>query len=270
MSGIPRPRHAIGGATLRLVAWIAALAIVMLPLIAVVNGWIAVGHWPFRQLKLDAPYARVSAEQVRAAVLPQLEPGFFAVDLAAVRAAVEQLPWVATAEVRKRWPDLLEIRLTERVAVAVWGDRRLVDAHGELFAVPGEAAPAGLPRLSGTDARAAEVLAFYDVVRRRFAGSGLALAGVALSERGSWTLELVTGARVVVGREAPHERIARFVEALPRIAEDPAALLVSADLRYANGFAAAWRAPEPAPEAPAAPADAPPAALDDDVPGNPA
>ena len=46
-----------------------------------------------------------AATGVRAAVLPQVQRGFFAVDLKEVRAAVSALPWVEKVEVRKRWPD---------------------------------------------------------------------------------------------------------------------------------------------------------------------
>jgi len=109
-----------GSAPLRLVSWVAALGLVALPIVGVVNGWFAADRWPFRQLKIDAEFTRVSAEQVRSAVAGSLERGFFAVDLDEVRRAVEELPWIEAAEVRKRWPDLIEVRAIERRAVAVW------------------------------------------------------------------------------------------------------------------------------------------------------
>jgi len=241
----------------RLAAWILALALVALPIVGLVNGWLASDRWPFRNLEVEAEFSRVSAEQLRAAVTPQLEQGFFAVELDRVRQSVEALPWVESARVRKRWPDQLEMRVVERKAVAVWADSRLVSTAGELFAIPGDVAPEGLPRLAGPEDRALEVLEFYAEARESMAGSGYAVAGAALSSRGSWSLALANGARIVIGREAPQDRLARFIDTLPRVAAAPGAVWIRADLRYANGYALAWRLPEPA--APA-PSDLPPPA----------
>lgn len=243
----------MSGFLLRLAAWLAALALVALPLVGLVNGWFAAGRWPFRALDVEASFERVSAEQLRAAIAPHLVPGFFAVDLERVRRAVESLPWVEAAYVRKRWPDRLELRVIEREAAAVWGDERLVSSAGELFAVPGEVAPDGLPRLAGPADRAHDVLEFWRHARDALAGSGHAAAGAALSHRGSWSLALDNGARVVIGRESPEARLERFIDTLPRIAAADGAVWVRADLRYANGYALEWRMPEPAPPAPATP-----------------
>lgn len=251
--------RAAGGVMLRFAGWLLALALVALPIVGVVNGWFAADRWPFRQLRIDATFERVNAEQVRAAAIPHLGVGFFAVDLGAVRRAVEQVPWVEQVEVRKRWPDLLEVRLVERRAVASWGDGRLVSSAGELFAVPGEA-PQGLPRLAGPEQRAAEVLAFYRESATAFERSGLVPAALSLSGRGSWTLELASGQRIAIGQEAPRERLLRFIELLPR-AESAGTALAHADLRYANGFAIQWQAVAPlAPPLPAPIPDAAPAA----------
>jgi cell division protein FtsQ len=241
-----------GGVGLRLVAWLAALAVVALPVVGVVNGWFASDRWPFKQLRVDATFERVNADQVRSVVSPHLGSGFFAVDLAAVRHAVEQVPWVETVEVRKRWPDLLEVRLIERRAEAVWGDNRLVSSNGELFAVPGGTAPEGLPQLDGPDTRVAEVLEFHRVATGLLEGTGQRPASVRLSRRGAWSVGLVSGAVLEIGRSDPRERLQRFVTALARI--ESAAPLLRADLRYANGFAIEWQPPTP----PATP-DTPPA-----------
>ena len=241
----------MSGFAFKLAAWLLALALVALPIVGLVNGWFASDRWPFRTLEVEAEFTRVNAEQLRSAIAPQLDAGFFAADLDRVRRAVESLPWVERAQVRKRWPDRLEVRVIERKAAAVWGDERLVSTAGELFAVPGELAPQGLPRLAGPEDRALEVLDFFGRAREVLAGSGLPLAGAALSNRGSWSLALDSGARIVIGREAPQERLARFVETLPRIAVGDSAVWVRADLRYANGYALEWRMPSPAAPPPA-------------------
>jgi cell division protein FtsQ len=259
MSARHFPSRMHGGVAMNVAAWLAALALVALPLVGVMNGWFASDRWPFRQMKIDAEFRRVNAEQVRSAAAPQLARGFFAVDLASVQRAIEQVPWVERAEVRKHWPDLLEVRVVEREAVAVWGDHRLVSRGGELFAVPGNTAPEGLPALAGPDARVADVLSFHGRINEALRGSGLQASGLVLSDRGGWTVQLANGAEIVIGRDQAEQRLARFIAALPRLDTGALALLARADLRYANGFA--LRLAEPAPESiPTLPQVPPPAA----------
>ena len=74
------------------------------------------------------------------------------IDERAADRAVEALPWVKEATVRRQWPGQVRIRLTEREPVAVTeaepGAMALIDATGrvlEWVPVP----PAGLPVLAG-------------------------------------------------------------------------------------------------------------------------
>ena len=225
---------------IRLLAWAFALLLVALPLVAVVNGWVAADHWPIQRLRLTAEYERVNAEQVRAAVAPQLGRGFFAIDLAQVRTAIAALPWVEQVEVRKRWPDLIEVTLREHRPYARWGRDRLLSDRGALFSATGQEALQGLPELAGPDARVAEVVALYAQAQKIFAGTGLSVVGVRLSARGSWRLALGNGAQVVVGRADPEPRLQRLVRVLPQLLSGAAQPFERIDLRYTNGFAVRW------------------------------
>ena len=107
-------------ALLRILAWVLAVSLVALPVAAVLNGWIAGSRWPMRHLVVTGEFRQVSDARVRRAVLPLVQHGFFAVDLAQVRGVLSRLPWVQRVEVRKRWPDRLEVSLLEYGAVAKW------------------------------------------------------------------------------------------------------------------------------------------------------
>jgi cell division protein FtsQ len=246
-------------AAIRLIAWSLALLLVTLPVVAVLNGWIAADHWPIQRLRLTAEYERVSAEQVRSAVAPQLGRGFFAIDLAEVQRAVSALPWIDRVEVRKRWPDLIEITLREHRAYARWGADRLLSDRGQLFTASGLEQLQGLPLLDGPDARVGDVVALHAEAQRILTGTGLAVQGVRLSARGSWTLTLANGARLVLGRDDPRPRLRRLVRVLPQLLAGEARGFERIDLRYTNGFAVRWSpaldstTPVPAGAAPQAP-----------------
>ena len=142
-------------ALLRMLAWTLALALVALPVVAAVNGWMGAGHWPLRTLRVHGELQRVDPQRLRATVLPYAAKGFFAVSLGDAQAAVARLPWVERAEVRKRWPDVLEITIVEHRPFAHWGKDRLLSQHGRLFPRQGAPVPDGLPMLDGPDARVA-------------------------------------------------------------------------------------------------------------------
>ena len=241
------------GGAIRFAGWVAALALLALPVVGVLEGWLVAGRWPVRYLTLEAPFVHVHAAQVRAVAAPLLARGFFAIDLNQVQRAVAALPWVASAQVRKRWPDTVTIRIAERAPWARWTGGRLIATDGTVFSVPDAATLGGLPQLAGPDARLADVIAFYRVAAAACAAHGLHVAAVDLTGRGSYALTLAGGARISVGHEQPTRRLARFLAVWPQLASAHPQGFEYADLRYTNGFAVKWP-PEPPSAAPAAPA----------------
>jgi len=227
-------------AMLRLVGWLLALALVALPVVAVLNGWIGANQWPLKRLRVTGEFERVDAAQLRKTLLPYAQRGFFAVDLPAAQDAVAKLPWVERAEVRKRWPDVLEVSVAEHKPFARWGEDRLLSEHGKLFPVAGIQVPDGLPQFSGPDARVVDVVALYNESRELFAPVGMDVRRVEVDQRGSWTLALGNGAQIVVGRSEARARLSRFVRLLPQLLTQRAQMLARADLRYTNGFSLSW------------------------------
>lgn len=224
----------------RLVGWSVALVLVALPVLGLMQGWFAAASWPIRTLTVHAEYRHVSARAIRAAVLPCIGKGFFATRLDKVQAALDALPWVATAEARKRWPDTLVITLRERQPFAHWNTDELLDRRGQPFAVPGAGQVTGLPHLSGPPGRLADVIRFYMQVRGELGAVGLHVTGTHLDSRGGWSLDLADGARLVIGRADPEQRLARFIRVYPELAGTHQQRFAYADLRYTNGFAVRW------------------------------
>jgi cell division protein FtsQ len=211
--------------------------------------WWAVRHPLFAigGITVQGDVTHNSAATLRANVAPQLAGNFFTVDLAATRKAFEDVPWVRQAVVRREFPNRLRVVLQEHQPVALWGEdgsSRLVNSFGELFeANAGEVESEALPRLAGPDGQAAQVLAMYAAVAPLFEPLELAAEQLQLTGRGSWQLSLDTGATVELGRGEVADvlpRVQRFVDTLSQVTSRygrrPEAL-VSADLRYGDGFA---------------------------------
>lgn len=227
-------------AILRLVLWLLALAVVTLPVVAVLGGWVGAERWPLGRLRVHGTMAQVPAEQVQQLLLPYARAGYFAVDLQAAQDAVEALPWVRSAKVHKQWPDVLEVVVHEHRPVARWDDSSLLSAEGELIDTPPGLDVSQLPDLGGPLAHADEVIELYDYARGLFAGSGLAVQRLRLDARGSWQLRLDGDIEVVVGRQDARSRLQRFARVLPQLVAAQKAPITRADLRYTNGFTLSW------------------------------
>jgi cell division protein FtsQ len=100
--------------------------------------------------------SRVRPEELLALSPVRRGDHLLAVDPAVVEAGLRRHPWVASAEVRRRLPHDLEVRVVERraAAVAVLGDLYLVDGRGEVFkrAAPGDGLD--LPVITGIEREA--------------------------------------------------------------------------------------------------------------------
>lgn len=252
---------------LRLAAWCLALALLALPVIAVLTGNLAAGRWQVRQLELHAPLQRTTAAQVREVVMRHTGPGFFALPLADLRQDLQALPWVRSVQVRKRWPDTLVVRLHEHQPYAVWNDSTVVTRGGDLVPVPSLAGLETLPRLYGPAARLVEVVDFHARIATGATARSLDIVSVALSARGSWMLESRTGSRILLGRSEPAARLSRFADTVPALlARHPGHHLQRADLRYPNGYALSWQALPPPGTGAIDPDAAPPSASE---PGRP-
>src|SRR5690606_25038307 len=105
---LPRAGADAVHALARILAWTLAVALIALPVVAVVPGCIRPARWPRRTLRINDHLQQGDRARVREVVLPYAQQGFFAVRLDEARESVARLPWVEQADVGKRWPDVLE------------------------------------------------------------------------------------------------------------------------------------------------------------------
>ena len=210
--------------------------------------------FPLREVVVMTPLAQVTNAQLEYVARSSLRGNFFTVDLDDVRASFEKLPWVRRADVRRRWPGGVEVRLEEHVASAYWrvgetGDMRLVNRYGEVFSA---ASNAKMPVFSGPEGSSSVLLAKFDEFTGKLGPLGKQLVGVSLSAREAWQLKLDDGMIVELGRQqtkAPvRERLERFVEFYPSILTAARKRPEVVDMRYPKGFALRVNALAAAPE----------------------
>jgi len=221
-------------------------ALAALTLVAAGAAWVARRpFFSFASVRLEGDLQRNSVSTVRANALPHLAGSFFTLDLQQARAAFEQVPWVRRAVVHRVWPNRLVVHLEEHQPVALWtGDEstdRLVNSHGEVFeANVGDVEDDSLPEFKGPDGSSAQVLAMYQRLKPVLASLDTEIGTLSLSGRGSWRVELDSGATIELGRGSDDEvveRTARFTRTVPQVTGRFHAPIETADLRHGDGYA---------------------------------
>ncbi|HLN15329.1 MAG TPA: FtsQ-type POTRA domain-containing protein [Acidimicrobiales bacterium] len=206
-----------------LLALLLASALVVDGWLALHSSWFAVRHVTV----LGAGHS--TAPAVVAAAGLANEPPLVDVDPGAAAAAIERLPWVASATVVRHWPDAVSITVTERVPVGLIAeghDLAEVDATGRVLAVVARPVP-GLVELAapvhagpaGSDlgAGAAPALVVAASLPPAFKAQ---VAGITVVPGGRVVLTMTTPLKVVLGTTA--ELRAKY--------EDVAAILAGASL----------------------------------------
>jgi cell division protein FtsQ len=205
-------------------------------------GIVAPDRWPIRWLEVNGEFQRVSAEQLRASLAPEMDSSFFTVDIHGLEKAAKRISWVSAVNVQKVWPDTVAVTVEEFVPVAHWNRGRLVSPQGDTFGVPEADELQGLPWLSGPEARLDDVLSTWVGIDESIAKLGLEVARLSLDSRGSWSLELNNGTQVYLGRNSMEERLERLLSSWDALMEEQEVPPRDIDLRYTNGFAVAWPA----------------------------
>jgi len=234
----------------RTLTWLTALTLIILPVVAVVNGWVGSERWPLGSVQIQpapgqATLERTDLSALRDTLKPFAAKGYFAISLEDAQAALSEVPWVENVRLRKYWPDILDIQISEHRPFARWGADKILSEQGKLFPAEGVPLPDGLPLLDGPDAKAAEVVRQYIHTRALFAQHGLEVERLTLDARGSWRFTLTSGTEVILGSRDTPRRLRRFARMLPGLLAQHPAPLQRADLRYSNGFALLWTTQDP-------------------------
>ena len=185
---------------------------------------------------------RTQAATIAAALDLHENQSIFSADLAAARARLLALDWVASAEVVRRYPDSITVTIVEKRPFALWqappdaaGVARLavVERNGGVITAKDVESFARLPKLIGAGAPAAAA-ELVDAVQSQRAVSARIAAYEYVSQR-RWNLILNDG--VVV--KLPEQNWQSQVEALERLIIDKGILerdISEIDLRSPTHF----------------------------------
>lgn len=195
---------------------------------------------PIRAVEIHGDLHHVTRDELRALIGPYTSWGWLRLPAERLSLRLEELNWVATASVRRKWPLDVSITITERRPVARWGRDALLDESGVAFD-PGGPINRTLPLLEGPEGNEKLMLDRYRAFSARLGARSLALDELNLDSRGAWRLGLRDGPQLRLGADSVDLRLQRALVALDELAGEREMEIAYLDLRYPNGFAVAWR-----------------------------
>lgn len=195
---------------------------------------------PVGVVGVNGHLTHMSQEDLKSAISNLVRRGLFAVDVAAVRGEILELPWVEEATVRRVWPNRIEITIHEFEPVARWRDDQLVNAQGIAFRPRPKEIPLDLPQLWGPEGQQAEVTQRFFEMNEALRTIGLQLVRLVQDDRLSWRMELNGGLLVELGQKDAERRFAQLIKAYPKLVDRRSGSMLRVDLRYPNGMAVAW------------------------------
>jgi len=220
-----------------------------LPKVAIILflGVISIFAWKFSQKWLQQvcfiPIEVVSIKDklqyvdplaVKNVVMEHVQEGFFGMRVARVQQELKALPWVASAQVQRRWPGALEINLAERQPLATWQGKGVIDTEGKLFFPPNVAAVQGLPNFLGSQEMIDTMVDTYLLILSSLKPIGLAVSSLEIMPDRGWRAIIDNGMTIILGQNELAERLSRFVTAYDKIVGEKPSIV---DLRYTNGLA---------------------------------
>ncbi len=199
---------------------------------------------PVERIVVGGKLENLRHAAVREALAGELDAGLLFLDLDALRARLESLPWVYGAELRRRFPDTLEVRVVEQVPIARWGDSAYLNHEARVIEVADAKRWADLPAIRGPEDSAPRLMRHYQQLLLDLAP--LALTPVSLTEDdfGQLGVVLDNGTALQLGDREFRGRLQRFVELWRSELARSDVAVHHVDLRYETGAAVAFEEAE--------------------------
>lgn len=191
----------------------------------------------------------INLPTIRARAAEKLKGNFFDIRLDQAREALETMPWVRRASVRRVWPNGLVVAIEEHVPLGVWAGQEtphLMNTYGEVFTANMAEAEDGelLLKFSGPPGSNKEVYKKLQMINTWFKPLKTDVTALELSSRYAWKVKLSNGLTIELGRELDERdskqielAVDRLLKTWPQVQEKWANRVDSIDLRYANGYA---------------------------------
>ena len=197
---------------------------------------------PIKHVTVEGKFHHIDRDALVKAVNPYVRGSFISVDVDSIQRAGEALPWVKQVQVRRVWPDTLNLIVEEQKAIAFWNHDGLVNTNGNVFFPPRDSFPSGgLIQLDGPKDTSVLMTAKLVELQQKVKPLGLKVATLKMDKRRSWDVGFTNGLTLKLGREDSDVRLKRFITVFSGRFQRYQKFISTVDMRYTNGFSVEWK-----------------------------
>jgi len=196
---------------------------------------------PLTNVMIGGDFTYLQPADLSALVAGEVDGGFLSVDLAGLSDVLRAHPWVSEVNVRREWPSILKVEVTEEVPIARWGEKGFLNRLGEELLIENNSHLGALPVLRTEAGTSREMMQSYQLMAELLIPTGLKIVELRRDNLGVWFIDTARELRMVIGRDEVSEKIRRFNLVWAAGLNQQLARIESIDLRYPNGLAVAWK-----------------------------
>jgi cell division protein FtsQ len=171
------------------------------------------------------------------------QSSFFSLAIDDVNNLLLTHPWVKSVEVRKVWPNTLELNVQERQPWLRLNEGKIISKEGVVFEPFSIEGFDDLPHLVGKFGSVDDLLSMYSFFNNKMPIDGYQINRLVYTDTKGWVMTLENKIQLIVGKNNLAERLERFsavVEEIKR-SEKKARYI---DMRYQSGLAVGWHTSE--------------------------
>jgi cell division protein FtsQ len=196
---------------------------------------------PIKHVKVGGEFQNLSKNEIKTALEPLVDVGFFDADVQMIQNTLTQMIWVDGAIVNRIWSDTLSIKIKEKHPIVRWGNEALISNSGEIIQ-PKDIEPfENLSILYGVEGQELKSLEIMKGVNTALSDHEMSMAEFSINNRWAWKIKLTTGLEILLGRNDQLKKLQRFMKTLDILGHEKINAMAVVDLRYPNGYSVSWK-----------------------------
>lgn len=220
------------------------ISIIIIIFLAAMSIFLFLSHvvlFPITHVSVYGDLTESQQVEVEKLIRPYINSGFFGLQMSQIEDVLTGLPEVSTAEVKRVWPNQLNVLLSNQSITALWNGTQSINCFGEAIQLPKQVDPKTLPQLYGPDDQQLVVLDYYQQFSDALMPLSLSIDAIRLTDDDIWSVRLSNKTVVELGDRDVLNRMMRFVEIYPQLLAQHKMPPHQIDMRYKNGMAVDWK-----------------------------
>lgn len=197
--------------------------------------------FPIKHIKIISEYNYVNKELVKKIIVINYSNiNFFHTDIYKIKQKLQDIPWVYTVYIKRKWPDTLIIKITEQNAILQFGINKLINDKGDIFQPPINSFPKNLPIIICKKEKIISLFALYNKLLDIFKSLNLKITKLIFDENGYIEITLDDDSKIQFFEYNAIKSILQLEKFYNKIIINNNKKPKNIDLRYHNGMAIKW------------------------------